>query len=33
VSLVNNLLKDEAMEVYRDFAASGALVYNGRGGG
>jgi tRNA(Arg) A34 adenosine deaminase TadA len=33
VELVNNLLKDEAMAVYRDFAASGALVYNGRRGG
>ena len=32
VELVDNLLKDEAMAVYRDFAASGALVYNGRRG-
>lgn len=33
VSLVNNLLRDETMKVFHDFAASGALVYNGRGGG
>ncbi len=33
VELVNNLLRDETMKVFHDFAASGALVYNGRGGG
>ncbi len=33
VSLVNDLLKDETLKVFHDFAASGALVYNGRGGG
>ena len=32
VELINNVLHDEALAVYRDFAASGALVYNGRGG-
>jgi tRNA(Arg) A34 adenosine deaminase TadA len=32
VELVNNLLRDETMKVFRDFAASGALVYNGRSG-
>ncbi len=32
IELVNNVLKDEAMQVYRDFAASGALVYNARQG-
>jgi tRNA(Arg) A34 adenosine deaminase TadA len=32
IDLVDNLLHDEAVAVYRDFAASGALVYNGRGG-
>lgn len=32
IELVNNVLTDEAMAVYRAFAASGALVYNGRGG-
>jgi tRNA(Arg) A34 adenosine deaminase TadA len=32
VELVNNLLKDETMKVFHDFAASGALVYNGRRG-
>lgn len=32
VELINNVLTDEAIAVYRDFAASGALVYNGRGG-
>lgn len=32
VELVNNLLKDETMKVFHDFAASGALVYNGRSG-
>lgn len=32
IELVENVLHDEAVQVYRDFAASGALVYNGRGG-
>ncbi len=32
IELVQNVLHDEAVEVYRDFAASGALVYNGRQG-
>lgn len=32
VELINNVLTEEAVAVYRDFAASGALVYNGRGG-
>lgn len=32
VELINNVLTEEAIEVYRAFAASGALVYNGRGG-
>jgi tRNA(Arg) A34 adenosine deaminase TadA len=32
IDLVDNLLHDEAVAVYKDFAASGALVYNGRGG-
>jgi len=33
IELIDNVLTDEAMKVYRDFAASGALVYNGRLGG
>jgi tRNA(Arg) A34 adenosine deaminase TadA len=33
VELINNVLTDEAIAVYRAFAASGALVYNGRSGG
>jgi len=33
VELINNVLHEQAIEVYRDFAASGALVYNGRQGG
>jgi tRNA(Arg) A34 adenosine deaminase TadA len=33
IELVNNVLRDEALAVYRAFAASGALVYNARGGG
>ncbi len=32
IALIQDVLKDEALAVYRDFAASGALVYNGRGG-
>lgn len=32
IDLVDNLLHEEAVAVYKDFAASGALVYNGRGG-
>ena len=32
VELINNVMNDEAIQVWRDFAASGALVYNGRGG-
>jgi tRNA(Arg) A34 adenosine deaminase TadA len=32
IELVNNILTDEALAVYRAFAASGALVYNGRSG-
>lgn len=33
IELVENVLHDEAVQVYRDFAASGALVYNARQGG
>ncbi|MBZ0280950.1 MAG: nucleoside deaminase [Anaerolineae bacterium] len=32
VELINNVLTEEAVAVYHAFAASGALVYNGRGG-
>lgn len=32
IEVVDNVLRDEALAVYRDFAASGALVYNGRQG-
>jgi tRNA(Arg) A34 adenosine deaminase TadA len=32
IELVNNVLTDEALQVYRDFAASGKLVYNARQG-
>jgi tRNA(Arg) A34 adenosine deaminase TadA len=32
VELVNNVLTEEALNVYRDFAASGARVYNARQG-
>ncbi|MEM7116635.1 MAG: nucleoside deaminase [Chloroflexota bacterium] len=32
VELVNNVLRDEAIAVYKAFAASGSLVYNGRSG-
>ena len=33
IELINNVLTEEAIEVYRAFAASGALVYNAGGGG
>jgi tRNA(Arg) A34 adenosine deaminase TadA len=32
IELINNVLRDEAIAVYRDFAASRALVYNARQG-
>jgi tRNA(Arg) A34 adenosine deaminase TadA len=32
VELIDNILHDEAVQVYRDFAASGSPVYNGRQG-
>lgn len=32
IELINNVLTEEALAVYRDFAASGALVYNARQG-
>jgi tRNA(Arg) A34 adenosine deaminase TadA len=32
IEVINNVLHDEAVAVYKDFAASGALVYNGRSG-
>jgi tRNA(Arg) A34 adenosine deaminase TadA len=32
IELINNVLREEALAVYRDFAASGALVYNARQG-
>lgn len=32
IEVINNVLTDEAIAVYRDFAASGALVYNARQG-
>jgi tRNA(Arg) A34 adenosine deaminase TadA len=32
IELVNNVLTEQALEVYRAFAASGALVYNSRQG-
>jgi hypothetical protein len=32
IELINNVLTDQAIEVYKAFAASGALVYNGRSG-
>lgn len=32
VELIGDVLKAEAIQVYRDFAASGALVYNARQG-
>lgn len=33
IELTQDVLRPEAIQVYRDFAASGALVYNGRQGG
>ncbi len=33
ITVQDGLLNDEAVAVFRDFAASGALVYNGRLGG
>jgi tRNA(Arg) A34 adenosine deaminase TadA len=33
IDLTRDVLKAEAVEVYRDFAASGSLVYNARQGG
>lgn len=33
IDLIDGLLNAEAIEVFRAFRASGALVYNGRGGG
>lgn len=32
IELVNNVLTDDALKVYRDFAASGSFVYNARQG-
>jgi tRNA(Arg) A34 adenosine deaminase TadA len=32
IEVINNVLKPQAIEVFKAFAASGALVYNGRGG-
>ncbi|MFN8529472.1 MAG: nucleoside deaminase [Anaerolineae bacterium] len=32
IELINNVLTDEAIKVYKDFAASKALVYNSRQG-
>jgi tRNA(Arg) A34 adenosine deaminase TadA len=32
IALVNNVLTEEALQVYRDFAASGNIVYNSRQG-
>ncbi len=32
IELVNNVLREEALQVYRDFAASNKLVYNARQG-
>jgi tRNA(Arg) A34 adenosine deaminase TadA len=32
IELINNVMTEEALAVYRDFAASGALVYNARQG-
>ncbi len=33
IEVINNILTEEALTVYRDFAASNAVVYNARGGG
>lgn len=32
IEVINNVLKPQAIEVFKAFAASGALVYNGRSG-
>jgi len=32
IELINNVLREEALQVYRDFASSGAFVYNARQG-
>ena len=32
IELINNVLTEEAVQVYKDFASSGALVYNSRQG-
>jgi tRNA(Arg) A34 adenosine deaminase TadA len=32
IEVINNVMSAEAVAVFRDFASSGALVYNGRGG-
>jgi tRNA(Arg) A34 adenosine deaminase TadA len=32
IELINNVLNQESLDVFRAFAASGALVYNGRSG-
>ncbi len=32
IELITDVMNDQAIEVFREFAASGALVYNGRGG-
>lgn len=32
IELIEDILTEEALEVYRQFAASGALVYNARQG-
>jgi tRNA(Arg) A34 adenosine deaminase TadA len=32
IELINNVLTPQAVEVYRDFAGSGSLVYNSRQG-
>lgn len=33
IEVIENIMTDEALAVFRDFAASGAMVYNGRSGG
>jgi tRNA(Arg) A34 adenosine deaminase TadA len=33
IDVTNNVLREEAVAVFNQFAASGALVYNGRSGG
>jgi tRNA(Arg) A34 adenosine deaminase TadA len=32
IDLINHFMTEQAIAVFKDFAASGALVYNGRGG-